>query len=116
MVNSPSYDLFKSFCVFFFFFFLQRREDRNLPLEARCHSRTISAVCHWQGGRRGRDKRQDMDSTFICKQGSLNRGHFTIALKFTGAKEACLPPPQGVPGWVAPGFARWWEENHHTLS
>ena len=33
-----------------------------------------------------------MDSTFICKQGSLNRGHFIIALKFTGAKEACLPP------------------------
>lgn len=33
-----------------------------------------------------------MDSTFIYKQGSLNRGHFIIALKFTGtSKSACHP-------------------------
>lgn len=38
-----------------------------------------------------------MDSTFISKQGSLNRGHFIIALKFTGAREpACHPA--GWPG------------------
>lgn len=35
---------------------------------------------------------QDMDSTFIYKQGSLNRGHFIIALIFTGGREpACHP-------------------------
>lgn len=33
-----------------------------------------------------------MDSTFIYKQGSLNRGHFIIALIFTGGREpACHP-------------------------
>ena len=30
--------------------------------------------------------------------------------------EKLFATPQGGPGWVAPGFARWWEENHHTLS
>lgn len=78
------------FILKFFFFFFPCKGEKTL--EALCHSRTISAVCHLQGGRRGRGKRQDMDSTFICKQGSLNRRHFIIALKFTGAKEACLPP------------------------
>lgn len=43
-----------------------------------------------------------MDSTFICKQGSLNRGHFIIALIFPGCREpACHPA-----GWPRLGSAR----------
>lgn len=43
-----------------------------------------------------------MDSTFICKQGSLNRGHFIIALIFPGGREpACHPA-----GWPRLGNAR----------
>lgn len=87
--------------IYFKAFFFSWKGDKK-PLEACCHSRTISAVCHLQDGRRGRGKRQDMDSTFIYKQGSLNRGHFIIALKFTGAsKPACHPA-----GWPWLGSSR----------
>jgi hypothetical protein len=86
---------FLSYDLFLRIFFLKRCEDRN------CHWKFIViqglflplAICKVE--EEGRGKRQDMDSTFIYKQGSLNRGHFIIALKFTGARKPTCHPT----GW-----------------
>ena len=52
-VSSQTLICFKAF----FFFFLQRREDRNLPMEAYCYPKTISATCLCKVEEEGREKR-----------------------------------------------------------
>lgn len=50
-----------------------------------------------------------MDSTFIYKQGSLNRGLFIIALIFTGARKPACHPRR-----AAPQSVRYWEEEESS--
>ena len=78
--------------------------------------RTISATGLLQeGGRGGWKGVRDMDSTFIYKQGSLNRGHFIIALKFTGAREpACHPAGWPWLGSLCGSVRCPWEEGKST--